>query len=461
MEFGNFMLILKSLVNGEEIVRTLVTIVAMFYLVMSLLKDPKGNALMMGYAAYFGFSLAFSLAMWNQPLTFLRYETYIMLSWFILTCAVVVYFVYEFLRLKNAAAKSEGKGIKSVNAIWNKDELFNINRFIRSVVIEDVPDESKKKYTLTYWNLLNLLLVFLYAALLIPYLSSFRTVSYDCRTFNWIAQQTNLTVSSDFCDGKFKVVFFGAFSTGKTTIINKLLGHDYYGATVSDDPATDKFVCINPNASRSDQIIENELLKSDCRILNAVQRQVPNQRRIEFVSDTNTKFSSFVFIDTPGYQLQYIDEPDYKSFYNYLADEADFCVFMWHTANGEIHEGLANLFRKKQLGKHYDIVWNFVPEKHDNSFISIQYAKMTQGQEKPAPHFIHKIPNDISQQTAAFNKSIESLALRLFDVKRSAKVNRNDLLKHRLESIENFNGWDALHKARAARGYLGSLQPIV
>eukprot|EP00555_Chaetoceros_dichaeta_P015003 CAMPEP_0198258388 /NCGR_PEP_ID=MMETSP1447-20131203/7842_1 /TAXON_ID=420782 /ORGANISM="Chaetoceros dichaeta, Strain CCMP1751" /LENGTH=75 /DNA_ID=CAMNT_0043945505 /DNA_START=714 /DNA_END=938 /DNA_ORIENTATION=+ len=51
-------------------------------------------------------------------------------------------------------------------------------------------------------------------------------------------------LSRSFCSAHVNIAFAGSWSTGKTYLINELLGHTYATAQSAPAPTTDKFNCI-------------------------------------------------------------------------------------------------------------------------------------------------------------------------------------------------------------------------
>jgi len=92
---------------------------------------------------------------------------------------------------------------------------------------------------------IQILIICMYAGLVLFYLYSWIPVIFirdDCQTFNWIVENSDQV--SD-CSTKVTIGFFGMYSSGKTTILNDLLGHEYSNFQISLSPATQYFICKN------------------------------------------------------------------------------------------------------------------------------------------------------------------------------------------------------------------------
>ena len=67
---------------------------------------------------------------------------------------------------------------------------------------------------------------------------------YNYAMRGFATAQTN----ANYCSGRVRVAFAGSWSTGKTYLMNALLGKSYSTAQSAPPPTTDKFVCIAAGA---------------------------------------------------------------------------------------------------------------------------------------------------------------------------------------------------------------------
>ena len=73
----------------------------------------------------------------------------------------------------------------------------------------------------------------------------------------------------NYCSGPVRVGFAGSWSTGKTTIISALLGHNYSTAQIAPAPTTDKFICIALGAPYSDPIRSDDYeMRKNCDLMS-------------------------------------------------------------------------------------------------------------------------------------------------------------------------------------------------
>jgi EH domain-containing protein 1 len=96
------------------------------------------------------------------------------------------------------------------------------------------------------------------------------------------------------------VLLMGAYSTGKTTFVQHLMGHQYPNAQIGPEPTTDRFVavCHGPEA----QIIPGNALVYDKSLPFTPLRAFGNSflSRLECARIPNAVLEGVTFIDTPG-----------------------------------------------------------------------------------------------------------------------------------------------------------------
>lgn len=144
------------------------------------------------------------------------------------------------------------------------------------------------------------------------------------------ASLATAAVNPNFCSGRVRVAFAGSWSTGKTFLINALLGHAYSTAQSAPAPTTDKFVCIALGAPYAAPIRSDDFeTRRHCELqshMNDVTHAAcgKHMTNVVDVADINTEFGDFVFFDMPGWQREYGDNCVYRMFYQQLIDKVDF-----------------------------------------------------------------------------------------------------------------------------------------
>ena len=143
-------------------------------------------------------------------------------------------------------------------------------------------------------NLVHIVLVLLYGSTMCLHLTPFITplhcngdISPNCCRYNYVMNKFNTqSVSMSYCSGPVRIGFFGAWSTGKTSIINALLGHSYSTAQVDPAPTTDKFICLAFGAPYSDPIRSDDYeMRKNCDLMSHVSKCLNSNMNI-YVSFT-------------------------------------------------------------------------------------------------------------------------------------------------------------------------------
>jgi GTPase SAR1 family protein len=286
----------------------------------------------------------------------------------------------------------------------------SILRFIITVPTDKYADGQWK--TPAFGNGAHVVLIWIYGTLfylhIIPFITPFSCLgaaSPLCCRYNYAIQGfENQSVNTNFCSGRVRIAFVGSWSTGKTSIINALLGHDYSTSQIAPAPTTDKFVCLALGASYSAPINSDDYeLRRHCEIMSHINdvthstcgKQMPN---VVDIADENTQFSNFVFFDTPGWQTEYVQNCVYGSFYRQLIDKMDFIYVVWDLNHGKIEDYFADFFKSKTKGTDYELIYNRYEDRYaDMAFLNQQYSKMTNGQEILSEMYTMKLHENNTQ----------------------------------------------------------------
>jgi GTPase SAR1 family protein len=266
-------------------------------------------------------------------------------------------------------------------------------------------------------------------------------------------------VNPNFCSGRVRIAFTGSWSTGKTYLINALLGHNYSTAQSSPAPSTDKFVCLSLGAPYDDPIRSDDFeRRRHCEIMSHINdvtlktcgSTLPN---VVDVADTNKEFGDdFVFLDTPGFQREYGEECTYRTFYSQLIDKADFVYVVWDVSHGKLENEFAEMFRNKARGSHYELIYNrYTTDSVDMAFLNQQYAKMSNGQEILSQMYTMKLHENNTKFATEFQNDVLLLRAKIKSVNQTVHDNRKKLMKENLLSHrDQITGILSLRKLKLA-----------
>jgi len=279
-----------------------------------------------------------------------------------------------------------------------------------------------------------------------------------CCRYNYVMQGFESEVNQNFCSGRVRIAFAGSWSTGKTFLIGALLGHNYSTAQSAPAPTTDKFVCLALGAPYSEPIRSDDYdRRKHCEIMghiNDVTNKVcgaslPN---VIDIADTNQEFDNFVFFDMPGWQREYGDQCNYKTFYSQLIEKVDFVYVVWDVSHGKIEDEFADLFRHKARGINYELIYNrFAAGDTDMAFLNQQYAKMSNGKEILSQMYTMKLHENNTEFAADFRQDIQHLRMKIKSVNQTVHDNRKKLMKEKLVAHrDKITGLFSLRKLKIA-----------
>lgn len=301
-------------------------------------------------------------------------------------------------------------------------------------------------------NAIHILLMGSYGLLLLLHLVPFVSPSCPnnnalCCRYNYVMEGSfdTQSVSSNFCGGPVRIAFAGSWSTGKTTIINALLGHDYSMSQIAPAPTTDKFICLTMGAPYSGPIQSDDYERRiNCEMMGHVQDITQNKvcngaglANTVDVADTNTEFTGFVFLDMPGWQNEYYHDCAYRTFYQQLMDQIDFVYVVWDVNHGKVEEEFASFFQGKARGTNYEVIYNRYNgnENADMAFLNQQYAKLSNGaQELLSELYTIKI-HDHTISRDSFQQDVVHLRAKIQSVNQTVHDNRKLLMKENLIKV--------------------------
>lgn len=130
-----------------------------------------------------------------------------------------------------------------------------------------------------FQNAIHVILIMLYSTLLLLHMIAFVTplhcvhdASTNCCRYNFVMDNFHLhSVNVNYCSGPVRVGFVGSWSTGKTSVISALLGHNYSTAQIAPAPTTDKFICLALGAPYSDPIRSDDYeIRRNCDVMSHI-----------------------------------------------------------------------------------------------------------------------------------------------------------------------------------------------
>lgn len=425
----------------------------------------------------------------NVTLLF-RYEAIFVSTWF-------VFFLYHLQTWhKNYRKVMDGKA----KSLVRKRQSYIARYFIT------VPDSQN---AVGHWeepplkNGIHLLLIMFYAFLLllhaVPFLFGttyppFCPLSSDnnlCCRYNYAMEGFHDHVlSRSFCSADVNIAFAGSWSTGKTYVINAILGHEYPTAQSAPAPTTDKFTCITLGSPYRDVVRSDDYeRRRHCEIMSHVGDVVGRTcdhddgggtsgellANVLDVADDNEEFAGFVFFDMPGYQREYGEDCRYRNFYRQLIDRVDYTFVVWDVNHGKIEDEFAEFFQNKARGTNYEIIYNRYDESStEMGFLNQQYGKMSgAGQEMLSEMYITRVhenttaftgnsllpsltssslEEDISARETSFESDIQLLRSKIKSVNQTVHDNRKKLMKANLVKHEGkLTGFFSLYKLKLSR----------
>mmetsp|Transcript_28910 Transcript_28910/g.43659 ORF Transcript_28910/g.43659 Transcript_28910/m.43659 type:complete len:483 (+) Transcript_28910:92-1540(+) len=312
----------------------------------------------------------------------------------------------------------------------------------------------------------HVVLIFLYSVLLFLHCLAFFTPascimdnSQNCCRYNFVMNKFDTqSLNMNYCSGPVRIGFTGAWSTGKTSIISALLGHNYSTAQIAPAPTTDKFVCLALGATYSDPIRSDDYkLRENCEVmshLNDVTYKMcgQSQPNVLDVADLNEEFRDFVFFDMPGFQGEYANDCTYNSFYSQLLDRMDFNFVVWDVSHGKIENAFANFFLEKGHGTEYELIYNRFEDDNSNmAFLNQQYGKMSKGHEILSEGYVLKLHENSTRYAEQFQNDILLLRSKILSINQTVHDRRKMSMKDALIRFrEKISGYDSLRKVKIA-----------
>jgi len=388
-----------------------------------------------------------SLTICAAGLLYLHYSDVILLQQYenVFVTLWLLLLSYHWSTWKNNYARIQEELNKSAAAASLRPFQGSIFRFF--ITMPTTKNASNQWNPPPFKNAIHVLLCLGYTLLLCLHLVPFVTPIHCltdpsplCCRYNYAMQGFDShEVNRNFCSGRVRIAFAGAWSTGKTTIISALLGHPYKTAQTAPAPTTDKFVCLTLGAPYSDPVRSDDFeQRRHCEMMghiNDVTHKVcgaalPN---VLDVADTNQEFADFVFFDMPGWQREYGDDCIYRMFYKQLLDKVDFVYVVWDVSHGKIDDEFAEFFRNKARGTNYDLIYNrYVTDSVDMAFLNQQYAKMSNGQEILSQMYTMKLHENSTEFADKFQEDVLHLRAKIKATNQTVQDNRKNLMKENL-----------------------------
>jgi len=297
------------------------------------------------------------------------------------------------------------------------------------------------------------------------------------------------------------IAFAGSWSTGKTYLINEILGHPYATAQSAPAPTTDKFNCIALGSPYRDVVRSDDYeRRRHCEIMSHVGDVVARTcdeededegkgtdggvlANVLDVADDNDEFAGFVFFDMPGYQREYGEDCRYRNFYRQLIDKVDYTFVVWDVSHGKIEDEFADFFQNKARGTNYELIYNRFDENSiDMGFLNQQYSKMSgTGQEMLSEMYTTKVHENRNVNThnndrsiigssddsttalvpqkptweLVYDNDIQTLRSKIKSVNQTVHDNRKKLMKANLVKHEGkLTGFMSLYKLKMSRSLI-------
>jgi len=179
--------------------------------------------------------------------------------------------------------------------------------------------------------------------------------------------QSQELTDADFA-AKPVVMLLGQYSTGKTSLIQHLLGGNYPGSRIGPEPTTDRFVAITHSDSDHDTIIPGHALVTDPNLpFEQLSRFGQGfLGRFECAKVNNPVLEGVTFIDTPGVlagEKQRVNRGyDFEEVIKWFAHRADVILLLFDVSKLDI----ADEFRRVILAvKRHDHKIHIILNKAD------------------------------------------------------------------------------------------------
>lgn len=205
---------------------------------------------------------------YSHVLLLAEYEPLFVTIWVLLLC--------YHLSIWNTNYSKINQALKSTTIIASlKPYDGSILKYF--IVLPTMKTSAGQWNTPPFRNAVHVLLVALYSSLLLFHIQAYVTpfncrndASPNCCRYNFVMQNfETLSLNMNYCSGPVRVGFAGSWSTGKTTIISALLGHNYSTAQIAPAPTTDKFICIALGAPYSDPIRSDDYeMRKNCDLMS-------------------------------------------------------------------------------------------------------------------------------------------------------------------------------------------------
>jgi len=177
------------------------------------------------------------------------------------------------------------------------------------------------------------------------------------------------------------VLLLGQYSTGKTTLINHILGREYPGFSIGQEPTTEKFVAVVHGTE--DCIIPGEAAITDSSLpfdsLNKFGSKFLN--RFECAASNVPVLKSMILVDSPGVLAGGKDRTnrgyDFIKVTKWFADRADLILLLFDVSKLDISDELSRVIEAVGNNqRNFRLILNKADTLTTEEFIRVRSALM-------------------------------------------------------------------------------------
>jgi hypothetical protein len=209
---------------------------------------------------------------YSNVLLLLEYEPLFITIWMVLLFYHLSMWKSNYVKIRQALSSS---------TIIASLKPFDGSILRYLIVIPTMKNAAGQWNTPPFRNAMHVVLVLLYSALLLLHALAYITpvsciydISQNCCRYNYVMNKFDTqSLNMNYCSGRVRIGFTGSWSTGKTSIISALLGHNYSTAQIAPAPTTDKFTCLALGAPYSDPIRSDDYeMRKNCDLMSHLSK---------------------------------------------------------------------------------------------------------------------------------------------------------------------------------------------